>query len=234
MQYIYRKDEIEAQLKDAFLTRYRYARPKSVALTGILVARPEDKITQESILPHLEFWHYRSDFYTDFFCVGYVPLAFGADAKPVGVSIDNLEWEFSLRAYLELIEDIETQTTWHDNGDPCLLLANAYFDGNNAHLDFKRSIRINFREALRYEEIATPTRSADAVFEFAKLMNEDSKDPVWEFSDKVGAQLLKSGLKEAFLGLLPNSLSPTARASFQFVVHENQIRQSPPPPRKHL
>lgn len=221
MQVFYSKNDIEAQLTNAFLTRYQTQRPKNVALTGILLARPEDKITKESILPHLEFWHYRSDFYTDFFCAGYIPVQFVSDAKLVDVCIDGLDWGFSLRAFVELIEDVEKQTGWHYNGDPCLLLANAYFDSSKAHLDFKRSIRINFREALDDKAIATPTELADSVFEFAKRVNEDTTDPVWELSDEFGVRLVKRGLKEAFLSLLPNWLSPTAKAGFHFVVHEN-------------
>lgn len=54
-------------LTDAFLKRYRSYRLKDVALTGVLLARPEDKLCKEAIIPHLEFWHYRSDYYTDFF-----------------------------------------------------------------------------------------------------------------------------------------------------------------------
>src|SRR5438477_3754873 len=157
MQVYYSEADIEGCLTDAFLTRYRSYRLKDVALTGVLLARPEDKLTKEAILPHLEFWHYRSDYYTDFFCAGYIPAEFVSDAKPVGVQIGGLDWGFSLRAFVELVEDIEKQTGWRYNGDPCLLLANAYFDGQKAHLDFKRSIRINFREAIEDKAIATPT-----------------------------------------------------------------------------
>jgi len=221
MQVFYTKKDIEDQLTDAFLTRYQTFRKKNVALTGILLARPEDKITKESILPHLEFWHYRSDFFTDFFCAGYIPVQFVSDAKPVDVRIDGLDWGFSLRAFIELVDDVETQTGWHYNGDPCLLIANAYFDGGRAHLDFARSIRVNFREALEDRAIATPTELADSVFEFAKRVNEDSTDPVWELSDQFGVRLIKGGLKDAFLSLLPDWLNKRAKAGFHFVVHEN-------------
>lgn len=221
MQVFYTEADMEACLTDAFLNRYRSYRLKDVALTGILLARPEDKITKESILPHLEYWHYRSDYFTDFFCAGYIPVQFVGDAKPVGVQIDGLEWGFSLRAFVELVEDIEKQTGWRYNGDPCLLLANAHFDGHKAHLDFKHSIRINFREALDDKAISTPTELADSVFEFAKFVNENTADPVWELSDKFGIKLIKKGLKDAFLAWLPSWLSPTARAGFHFVVHEN-------------
>jgi hypothetical protein len=220
MQVFYTEADIETQLTDAFLTRYRSYRLKDVALTGILLARPEDKITKESILPHLEFWHYRSDYYTDFFCAGYVPSSFVKDARPVGVQIAGLDWGFSMPAFVQLVDNIERQTGWHYVGDPCLLLANAYFDGAKAHLDYRRSIRINFREALDDKAIGTPTELADAVFEFAKHVNESTEDPIWELSDKFGGKLIKRGLKDAFLAWLPSWLSPTARAGFHFVVHE--------------
>jgi hypothetical protein len=220
MQVFYSKTDIESCLTDAFVSRYRQYRLKDVALTGILLARPEDKIAKEAILPNLEFWHYRSDYYTDFFCAGYIPTALVSDAKPVGVTIDGLDWGFSLRAFVDLVEDIEKQTGWRYKGDPCLLLANSHFDGTKAHLDFTRSIRINFREALEDKAIATPTELADSVFEFAKYVNEDATDPVWELSDNFGRKLIKRGLKDAFLAWLPNWLTPSARAGFHFVVHE--------------
>jgi hypothetical protein len=222
MQVFYSEADIEACLTDAFQTRYRSYRLKDVALTGILLARPEDRITKEAILPHLEFWHYRSDYYVDFFCAGYAPKGFVADAKPVEVQIAGVDWGFSMRAFIELVEHIEKQTKWRYSGDPCLLLANSYFDGENAHLDFRRSMRLNFREAIEDKAISSPTELADAVFEFAKYVNEDSENPVWELSDTFGRRLVKRGLKDAFLAWLPSWLSPSARAGMHFVVHELQ------------
>jgi hypothetical protein len=220
MQVFYTKKDIEECLTDAFLNRYRQYRLKSAALTGILLARPEDRIAKDAILPNLEFWHYRSDYYTDFFCAGYVPTDLVSDARPVDVQIDGLDWGFSLGAFIEIVEDIEKQTGWRYNGDPCLLLANAYFDGTKACLDFDRSIRINFREALEDKAISTPTELADSVFEFAKYVNEDVTDPVWELSDRFGRKLVKRGLKDAFLAWLPSWLSPSAKAGCHFVVHD--------------
>ena len=100
------------------------------------------------------------------------------------------------------------------------MLANSYFDGTKAHLDFARSIRINFREALEDKAIATPTELADSVFEFAKYVKENTTDPAWELSDKFGRKLIERGLKDAFLAWLPDWLSPSAKARFHFVAHE--------------
>jgi hypothetical protein len=220
MQIFYTKTDIESCLTDAFVTRYRQYRLKDIALTGILLARPEDQITKEAILPNLEFWHYRSDLYTDFFCAGYTPLDLVSDARPVGVTIEGRDWGFSIRAFVEVAEDVEAQTGWRYNGDPCLVLANTYFDGAKAHLDFRRSIRLNFREALNDKAISSPNDVADAVFDFAKHVNEDTADPLWELSDTFGRRIIKRGLKDAFLAWLPSWLRPSAKAGFHFVVHD--------------
>lgn len=210
-------EDMETQLTDGFEHRYRR---KDVALTGILLARPEDPVAREAVLPHLQFWHYRADCYVDFFCAGYVPPESVSEATPTNVEIDGRRWGFSTRAFVELVEHIEAQTGWRYNGDACLLLANSYFDGKRAHLDFARSIRINFREALEDKTIATPTEIADTVFYFAKEVNEGDADPVWELSDKFGRKLIRRGLKDAFMAWLPEWLRPSAKAGFQFVVHE--------------
>ena len=217
MQVFHTLRDMEQQLASAFRDRYRR---KDVALTGILLARPEDKLVKDGLLPNLEYWHYRSDNYTDFFCAGYVPVDFVSTARPVGIEIAGLKWGFDLLAFVEVVEDIESQTKWHYVGDPCLLLANAYYDGTVAKFDYYRSVRINFRQALDDKAIATPTELAEAVFLFAKTVNDASSDPLWVVSDKFGHRVLKKGFKDAMLGMLPSWLSPSAKAAMHFVVHE--------------
>jgi hypothetical protein len=97
MEFFYSRSDIEQALADAFKKRYKR---KDAALTGVLLARPEDKITQEQIIPHLEYWHYRSDYFTDFFCAGYVPMTEAPDANEVGISIEDRRWGFGRRTEL--------------------------------------------------------------------------------------------------------------------------------------
>jgi hypothetical protein len=56
-------------LADGFCTRYKR---HDVNITGILFARPVSPFAQKEILPHIDYWHHRSDYYTDFFCPGYL------------------------------------------------------------------------------------------------------------------------------------------------------------------
>ena len=219
MELFYKKTDIVDCLTVAF--QHRYSR-KDVALTGILLARPEDDIAAEGILPHLKYWHYRSDYYTDFFCAGYGPSDILGDEGKTVVNIDGNDWGFSNSAFVEIVEDIEEKVDWHYRGDPCLLLLNSYFDGSTASLDFLRSIRLNFREAIAEEAISTPTELAEIVFEFAKSNNESADDPIWELSDHLGRRVVKRGLKEALLAWLPDWVSDNAKRAMHYAVHENR------------
>lgn len=218
MEFFSKRSDIEQRLTSAFQNRYKR---KDAALTGILLARPEDKIARELVLPNLEYWNYRSDYYTDFFCAGYIPARFDSTAKPVGVTINDLEWGFSLPAFVEIVEALERESHWKYEGDTCLLLLSSYFDGRSARLDFRRCLHLNLREALDDKTIATPTQLAEGIFDIAKEINEGAGDPVWELSDRLGHKVLKSGIKDLLLSLLPPWLAPATRKAIHFAIHQH-------------
>ena len=126
-----------------------------------------------------------------------------------------------LSAFIEIVEAIEEEARWKYEGDACLLLLSSHFDGKKASLDFRRSLRLNFREALDDKAIGTPTQLADGIFEIAKQINEGSTDPVWELSDKLGHKVIKTGVKDALLALLPEWLAPSTRKAMHFAVHQH-------------
>jgi len=218
MEVFYNRSDIEICLTSAFKNRYKR---KDAALTGILLARPEDKLAKELVLPNLEFWHYRSDYYTDFFCAGYVPTELVSSAKPVGVTIDSSEWGFSLPAFVEIVGALECEAGWKYEGDPCLLLLSSYYDGNVARLDFRRCLHLNLREALEDKAISTPTQIVEVIFQLAKEINEGTEDPVWELSDKLGHKVIKAGIKDVLLSLLPGCLASSTKKVLHFVVHQH-------------
>lgn len=218
MEVFYNRNDIEQHLAKAFQNRYKR---KDAALTGILLARPEDKVAKDLVLPNLEYWHYRSDYYTDFFCAGYIPTEIVSTAKPVGVTINGLEWGFSLPAFVEIVEALEREAQWKYEGDTCLLLLSSFFNGQTARLDFRRCLHLNLREALEDKAISTPTQLVDGIFEIAKRINEGSSDPIWELSDELGHKVIKSGVKDALLSFLPSWLAPSTRKAIHFAVHQH-------------
>jgi hypothetical protein len=224
MDVFWKKGQIEDALTRSFVQRYKN---KGVALTGILLARPEDSLTRDEILPHLDYWNYRSGDDIDFFCVGYLPRRFAdsADDLPPVVTVGNGQWAFARSAFVEILAEVEATAGVAYDGSPCLLLLNSYFDDQRerAYLDYSRIVWINFREALADEAVSTPTQLAEHVFQFAQQANErpkGSKDPVWEMSDSLGRRVLKGGIKDALLAFLPDWAKPSARRAIHFAVRE--------------
>ncbi len=86
------------ELREAFRERYRR---RDVNITGIMFARPESVFAQKEILPHIDYWHHRSDNYTDFFCPGYEPdLPPSDDLTPVA-TVGGSTWFFSNRVLFQ-------------------------------------------------------------------------------------------------------------------------------------
>lgn len=149
-----------------------------------------------------------------------------SEAQPVDIEIEGLKWGFDQQAFVELVSGIENDTGWHYTGGPCLLLLNAYADGSSARFDLYRSIQVDILSALENKTISNATELAEIVFLFAKEMNDDLTDPVWEVSDRFGRRILKRGFVDALLAALPAWLSPAAKHGMQFVVHELRPRDA--------
>jgi hypothetical protein len=212
------RDKIEHDLTVAFVRRYKR---KDAALTGILLARPEDPIARDLVLPSLEYWHHRSNRHTDFFCAGYAPMVEDPTAEPVDVRINGSQWAFSLPGFIEIVAAVEHEAKWKYEGDACLVLASAFFNGSYARLDFRRCLHLNFREALEDKAIGTPTQLVEGIFHIAQVINEGANDPVWELSDRLGHKVIKSGVKDALLALLPEWLAPSTKKAIHFAVHQH-------------
>src|SRR5947207_3272454 len=71
-------------------------------LVGILFCSPTSNLGKDEITGHLEYFHYRSGHFVDFFCVGYGALgssSSGSDGCPVVASVDEVNWTFSPKEY---------------------------------------------------------------------------------------------------------------------------------------
>jgi hypothetical protein len=210
------------ELADAFENRYRR---KDVNITGILFARPQTDFARKEILPHMDFWHHRSDNFTDFFCPGYFSQQFYDDAQTV-LTVGGKPWFFSNHALTEFLKELERHTTWHYSGGCELLVTNARYKEEpinqiqtrmKASLDLSSAIAVDLEKAHHDKAFRDVTGLADAVFEFAKNLNESTDDPCWEFSDKQGVRIVKGSLKEFLVAYLPSWLKPEVKKAFHFV-----------------
>lgn len=210
------------ELSEAFRNRYRR---KDVNITGILVARPQSAFAKKEILPHIDYWHHRSDNFTDFFCPGYFSGNFYGDAKPV-VTVNRQAWFFSNHALTEFLSELESVTTWRYSGGCELLVTNARYKEERinqidtrmrASLDMSSAIAVDLEKAQHDQAFRDVTGLAEAVFDFAKNLNESVDDPCWQFSDKQGLRVVKSSLKEFLVAYLPSWIKPEVRKAFHFI-----------------
>jgi len=204
-----------SELRDAFKERYRR---KDVNITGILLMRPASAFAQKEILPHIDYWHHRSDYYTDFFCPGYeADLPAGTDGTEVA-TVGGSKWFFSNHAFVTFLGQLEAHTSWRYSGGCELLVTNARYDASRdqASLDLSTAIAIDLEEAKQDKAFRDVTGLCEAIFEFAKNLNEATDDPCWDFSDRQGLRIVKGSLKEFLLNYLPKWLKPEARKAFHF------------------
>jgi hypothetical protein len=213
------------ELGRAFETRYRR---KDVNLTGILFARPASKFAKEEILPHINFWHHRSDDYTDFFCPGYFSRDVYSDTEVV-TTVDGTPWYFSDHALTQFLKEFEKGTTWRYNGGCELVVTNVRYreepinqleTRKKASLDLTSAIAIDLERAHEDKVFLSATNLASVIFDFAKGLNADVSDPCWTFSDKQGMRIIKGSLKEFLIAYLPSWVKPEARKAFHLVASD--------------
>ena len=217
---IYRTDQIKTVLADAFENRYKR---RDVNITGILLARPEDPICKKEILPHLNYWHHRSDYYTEFFCIGYTPDRPFDVASPTPVThVGGSPWYFSDHAFTEFLAEFEEQVNWTYDSQPYLLITNTRYDAQTkkADLDFGGAMIVNIADAVKTKAVASASQLADRLFDFAKRINEDTTDPVWEFSDELGVRVVKGTLKNYLMALLPKEVRKGTKQAIHFVARD--------------
>jgi len=218
---VWTKSQIEDHLTESFRQWYKR---KDVNITGLLFARPELETTQKHVLPNLDHWNYRSDCYTEFFCVGFrlKPTDRERDQKSI-VTVNGTRWYFSAESFNEVLNDIERQTKWRYKSGCYLIITNTRFDPKTqrARIDFRHAIVVNIAKAIASGAVESADELAHEMFEFAKKINEGKTiDPVWEFSDSVGLAIFKRSLTDQLVDLLPKLARKILRRGENFVVKE--------------
>ena len=207
-------------LREAFTSRY--ARD-DVNLVGVLFVRPENRLARHDILPHINYWHFRSGNKTDFFCPGYVQ-DYSGQSGPEVARVGDERWCFSDMRFTSFLEEFEKMTTWRYRGGCELIITNARYDKRKrkSSLDLRSALAIDLESAIDHKATRSVTELCEAVFQFAGDIST-SGDPCWEFSDTLGARVLKGSLKEYLLSFLPKSLSPEAKKLVHFASRDLSV-----------
>jgi hypothetical protein len=209
-------------LEDGFRKRYKR---RDVNITGILFARPASSFAQKEILPHIDYWHHRSDYYTDFFCPGYLRDDSG-QSGPIVATVAGGKWCFTNQGFITFLEQLEPHTSWKYRGGCDLIVTNARYDQTTKHasLDLSSAIAVDLELAQKDNAVRDVSDLCEAVFAFAKNLNEATDDPCWQFSDRLGLRVVKGSLKEFLLKYLPSWIKPEVRKALHFVTADLQAR----------
>ena len=188
-------------------------------LVGILFCQPTSSLGKNEIVPHLEYFHHRSDFFVDFFCAGYGadwPRGKGEDENPVAV-VDGVRWYFSSKRFNEARAELERKTKWNYSGETDLLLVVARKSpGKTALLDFSTGIACNLEQMTKDEAISSARAFFENIFRLGKKY--DGEDPVSRLSDAMGLERGKNFLLDAVLRFLPEPARKLYKTSKHFVV----------------
>jgi len=196
----------------------RIEESRNSKLIGILFSHPSAPLAKSEILGQLPHFHLRSGDAVDFFCIGYGtdwPENHYADQKSV-VRIGGVDWLFSEKAYSDVIDQLEQETTWKYSGETELILVSAIKDNlDNVVLDYSSAIVCNLDTMAKDEAFSTVRSFFTEIFRYAKTNNQVAP---FNLSDNRGIALGKSALKKAILSLLPSNLKESYKKAEHYAI----------------
>jgi hypothetical protein len=167
-------------------------------LVGVLICHPKAPIAKSEIVDQLAYFNERSGEAVDFFCAGYGaywPPEHFSDQKIVA-TIQGVDWLFSEKAFSQVIDELESETSWAHSGETELILLTARkTKSGTTEFDFKNAIVCNL-EAMAQAKAFTSVRAFfTGIFRYARTHSDS--DATWGLSDTAGVKLGKDALKEA-------------------------------------
>jgi hypothetical protein len=188
-------------------------------LIGVLFCPPDGPLAKSEIVPHMNLFHHCSGEAVDFFCVGYGaywPPGMFKDQKEV-VEIDGVKWLYSDEAYAATAREFETNTTWEDSGEACLLILVARKSSSGSvSLDFQTAVVCNLEQMTKAAAITSVRAFFNSIFRYAK----SSGTSTLALSDRHGARIAKAVLKDAIVSLLPKPVADKLQAIEHFAVRD--------------
>jgi len=188
---------------------------RSERLKALLFARPESETTQKQILPHLTYFHFESGDRFDFVCVGYFQAS---GAEPVVARVDDKDWSFSDREFIQIKNELQSKTNWKYSGGADLILCNEITEGSVKSLDTRSAMCLSIDKLLKDSSILSFENFFQGIVDFAK--SSGGQNPTWKLSDKNGLRLALEGLKSSVIELLPKGVQKQVSDAFSFAVRD--------------
>lgn len=161
-------EKIEQQLAD----ESRWSKESRIA--GLLFAQPESSLARSEIVPHLSYFHHRSDADVHFFCGGYSAYGNAYKDNKLIIRVADVPWYFSPSQFNILRKQIEANTSWQYSGGTDLILVNVKNSPGKATLDLKSAILFPLERIKRDGVIVSVGTFFEEIFRFAENYKGDN------------------------------------------------------------
>ena len=126
---------------------------------------------------------------------------------------------FNAKAFNSLRREIEERAKWNYTGEAELVLLAARKPPDGlAALDFSVAIACNLEQMQKDEAFTSVRAFFEQIFRFGETY--DGEDPVRQLSDKQGIGVGKNVLRDAILGILPESLQKLYKSARHYAVRD--------------
>lgn len=187
---------------------------KKHTTVGILFCRPEIDFVKKEILSSLNYLHHRSGDNINFFCCGYG--AYWPDKSNVVTTIDSVDWLFSDKKFVNLIEEFESKTNWQYSGETDFLLLDIVPSNDNT-LNIQNALVCNLEQMQKDNAFSSVRSFFENLIRF--YASSENKSTL-AYSDIQGINKGLEFLKDSILNHLPLDLGKLYRSAGNYVVRD--------------
>ena len=220
METSYDIDELRRQVSSKHIAAY--SSPDELRMIGLVFAPPTSKLAKHEILPQISDWHYRSGDNIDFYFLGYRSPSTpneNDDREHLVRQVETEDWYFSGERFNRLLSQFGRVCRYEYSGGADLVLLNARIDSlEQADLDFDSAIVCRLDQMLKDKAILSVGYFFESIFRFVESYAGD--DPTWGFSDSKGKGIVKGGVIEVVLSILPRQFASSYRRGGHFAVRQ--------------
>jgi hypothetical protein len=136
--------------------------------------------------------------------------------------VHHADWWFSAEKLNGFALDIENRSSWKYTGGTDLIVTTVRYKEKTrkASLDFRSALVINLEAMVSDKAVSAPTQLMFQMFHFVQTMNEDTKNPVWKFSDEMGFRVLKAGFLARFWKTVTGLFGSGVQGATHFAVRD--------------
>lgn len=195
------------------------AKIKKHSLVAVLFCNPKTEFCKQEILESLSYLHHRSGKAINIFCCGYGaywPEDKYPDLEPV-TKIEGVDWLYSDKAFVSVVEEFEEKTNWGYSGENELLLLDVVPSSEPKILNINNAIVCNL-EQMKKDDAFSSVRS---LFEkIIRYCATTEAADTWTFSDSQGLNIAKDLLKDTMIGFLPKNLQASYNKAENYVIRK--------------